>query len=779
VGGTLLYGKDEACVEGDLAAENRVHLATDGNKIQLPQAPPPEPEKKKAKGKTLAEFVPLNRAEQMLLKACAMGDLAKIGNSRPRKKLSKKIIRPEFLRFLILGGDDCAPVHERGIRLKGAWISGSLDLTCCKVTAPFHLWSCVIDGKIELTDAQTCSFNLQNSKVRGVLTGGEVQAIDARRLNCGGSVFFIAGFTSLGGVNFVGAYITGDLSCQGGRFRNPAGMALLCDGIQVNNRVFLRRQPSANTRIVHPAFQAYGTVSFIRATVKGGLYCPGGRFERRNGIALNCEGADIGTAGLRNVDVKGTVRFIATRIRGDLNCAGSRFHAPKRMALDCSGATIDGRVFLDAGFDAIGEVRFFAAKIANLFVCRSARLRQECDKRALTCDSAEIGGVLVVRNLRGVAKRKIGILRLLREKGIREVFSILLSPRRHAFIALLLNKRKTGQISFTQARAAALADDLQSWKIASAILLDGYRYDRLVDGLTDARSRKQWLKLQPHSHIREAFRPQPWQQLARVLVEMGHDEDAKQIRIKMRALARRSQWWHRQRWRNVPYWWLRTRFDKLLGILVGYGYRPWRALVALVTIWAIGAVIYGSVQSSGVMAPLDGKMFRNKSVPPECKIDWVTFSGPQLSTAMEIQEEMDPPRKAALQKKISDDEGRRADEAQRSDSSLPPNASWQQICRRVIPPEYSDFHPGLYSADLLVPFLDARQKSNWRVRAASDHTVDLSSKTSVRLPFGKEQKIETQKLLNFLWYWQLAQPVLGWALLLLIAGTVSGLIKKD
>src|SRR4051794_31528064 len=48
------------------------------------------------------------------------------------------IIRAGFLRFLALGGDETAPVHEKGIWLQGAIIEGQLDLD--GATLPFDLF---------------------------------------------------------------------------------------------------------------------------------------------------------------------------------------------------------------------------------------------------------------------------------------------------------------------------------------------------------------------------------------------------------------------------------------------------------------------------------------------------------------------------------------------------------------------------------------------------------------------------------------------------------------
>ncbi len=45
-------------------------------------------------------------------------------------------LRAGFLRFLCLGGDDAAPVHERRLEVHGAYVDEDLDLSGCTVPQP-------------------------------------------------------------------------------------------------------------------------------------------------------------------------------------------------------------------------------------------------------------------------------------------------------------------------------------------------------------------------------------------------------------------------------------------------------------------------------------------------------------------------------------------------------------------------------------------------------------------------------------------------------------------
>jgi hypothetical protein len=51
-------------------------------------------------------------------------------------------VRAGFLRFLALGGDEGAPVHEKGVQLKGAYVDGEFDLTFCDKVVPIDFENC-------------------------------------------------------------------------------------------------------------------------------------------------------------------------------------------------------------------------------------------------------------------------------------------------------------------------------------------------------------------------------------------------------------------------------------------------------------------------------------------------------------------------------------------------------------------------------------------------------------------------------------------------------------
>ena len=74
------------------------------------------------------------------------------------------------------------------------------------------------------------------------------------------------------------------------------------------------------------------------------------------------------------------------------------------------------------------------------------------------------------------------------------------------------------EISDTLLSDTLLSDDRDSWPHEREFLLDGFAYKRIGLGPGEASERLGWLELQP-----AGFRPQNYQEVARVLRDEGKD----------------------------------------------------------------------------------------------------------------------------------------------------------------------------------------------------------------------------------------------------------------
>jgi hypothetical protein len=353
-------------------------------------------------------------------------------------------------------------------------------------------------------------------------------------------------------------------------------------------------------------------------------------------------------------------------------------------------------------------------------------------------------------------------------------------------------KGAIGIFSFLAGHVATLTDDDASWALATALVLDGFRYDRIAgvprtdrplstvsgDGPSrDAIKRIAWLDRQVRRHLEEDFRPQPWQQLARVLMEMGHEDDARTVLIEMRRRQRTSQWKYRDTTWSLRWWFLRTRLDWVLGLLVAYGYRPTRAMLLLFLLWLAGGLIYWGVASAGIMAPTDAHFYLDNRIPAECKVDWIHYTGPKLPSGDEIARAPDEHSRGRLQKQAAEDASRRRDEAARVGLDATQDWSWKTICDHAVPSEYSVFQPFVYSVDIMLPFLELRQEHDFSPRTLDDKAEVI--RPQFTLPKWLPLLGGTWGLGHLVRSWEWFEIFFGWTLTILVAASVSGIIKKD
>jgi hypothetical protein len=93
-----------------------------------------------------------------------------------------------------------------------------------------------------------------------------------------------------------------------------------------------------------------------------------------------------------------------------------------------------------------------------------------------------------------------------------------------------------GMVSLSYAHTNSLIDDSESWPSANCLELDGFTFEALSgEAPTNSRDRLIWLDLQPKNR----FHPQPYRQLAKVLREQGHDNEARKILIALSDYSRR------------------------------------------------------------------------------------------------------------------------------------------------------------------------------------------------------------------------------------------------
>ncbi len=676
-----------------------------------------------ARGRSLRDFEPLMPAEQRLLEAVIAGEECKLSASRPFDATDPALrIRGAFVRFLALGGDGRAPVHEFGLWLTGAVIAGNIELDGSPEVRPLWFGKCLIDGDLTFYDARLLVISLDGCQIGRVQ--GDHAIID-------GSVLMRHGFEAKGAVILRGVDVRGDFSCDSSIFRGSVHddefIAIDLSTADIRRDVHLR-----------DGFTAYGPVRLVDTKVGGVFDAAAGKFlgtqpgcisktvMRRS---LECVRINVsGSLFLRHGCVcKGEASFVGATIGGDLDCRGGSFEAdendPRAQALRLNRVAVAGTVYLSDGFSAKGAVRLNGAEIGTDLDCvgglfdvhglKARRGSSPGDPRkhslysidALSLSGAEIKATLFLTAVEGYKRNHAHIKGSLDLKGTRVT-------------SFLDSEEIWPKPPHEQMRALSGEDGT-----IDVIYLDGFIYDRLVGGApVSARLRKRWLRCQPQEHLYGDFRPQPFEQLIKALRASGHNEEARRIAVfKQDFLLQNAMlfWWEKpsRRW-LAPF----VNFGQamkwlLFGLMTGYGYWPIRTFIILLGLWLASALFFSEAAKHQVFAPRDPQVYLNESL----------------------------------------------------DACRPAKGGNWVECNQLVKgnfAEHPSFSPLVYSADLILPVVDLEQETNW-VPMKRAFTIELPLAGAVTLPDWTARAV--------MWF----EILFGWAGSLLLVAALSGIVKLD
>ncbi len=344
-----------------------------------------------------------------------------------------------------------------------------------------------------------------------------------------------------------------------------------------------------------------GTISLNYAELRS-LTFSGGRADGFSAQAARIKGDLFLSNGFT---VRGETKLTASDISGNLVCTGGSFDGNGAKAFNGNRMTVGGSVYLDQGFGARGEVQLIDAQIGGNLSCSGARILNK-DHDALSGDRTVIDGSVYFRDKFSTD----GMIRFpgARIKGqLSFEGSIFLTGGRSGLFAQNLRVEEAffwrdlsitpeTEIDLSHAYVGQLCDDSAGWPAPGGLLLDGFEYKSIADvSPHDASSRSDWLRRQPDN----SFRPQPFEQLAAVLRREGHEDEARTILIE----KQRS----RIELGNLSAW--SAAWNRLLGVTLGFGYKPQRVLIFIVLFLILGTVLFGAGYSNDVMAPVKERVF--------------------------------------------------------------------------------------------------------------------------------------------------------------------------
>jgi hypothetical protein len=655
---------------------------------------------------TLQDFEPLNPAERTLLEAALAGKICVLAPARPKAALEENTVRAAFLRFLALGGGPGAPVPECGLRVQGAYIDGPVNLDGARKVGPLWIQNSVIAGEFSFSDADTKVVGLDGTAVAAIRGDGVM--IDGglllRRTEIAGSL------------QLFGAHITGSLTCTGcrigGRPWRAQRLAADLSTVTIGGNVEFRN-----------GFCASGLILFDDSEIGGTFDCSEARFgaafdeTRRQEAnrwdnsmrALKAHRLNVdGSVYLRGCDSDGELSFSGAQIGGDLDCRNGRFRRSGNgdtTALRFTRVEVNGSVYLSKGFESGGKLQFNGAQVRGNIDCRGgvfaapanvaaqdmAARGEVFSEDAMSLVNAQVAGALILAPIEG-------------KDGGAAAFR--------------------GSLDLKSAHVHVLVDDERSWPagkgaIRDVIHLDGFTYDRFAGAApVEAEIRMKWLRRQPKAHMGRDFKSQPFEQLIKVLRDMGRPEEARRLAIERQGFLVRRRL---AQWRDGPRGALRALSALVsaltVGLLIGHGYRPLRVIAIMAVVGVACGFYFRLAAANGVFAPRDSQVVLQPDFErcrPHAGGNWTecaTIAGGKFA-------------------------------------------------------EYPEFNPWVYSFNVLFPVVDLYQEKSW-----------TPMQKEVRLEFADGVAIEvpswgTTALVR-------AELVFGGVASLLAVAAFSGLVKTD
>lgn len=279
-----------------------------------------------------------------------------------------------------------------------------------------------------------------------------------------------------------------------------------------------------------------------------------------------------GSLRLAHAEMTGSTALNGAQIGGQVDCEGAKLDGKGGKALNGQGMTVGESLFLRE-VTATGCIALIGSRIGGQLVCEGAKLDGNGDI-ALNGQAMRVAGGLFFRGV-----EKVG-----------------------------------GDFILASAHAGDLADDFASWdKVSGTLYLDGFTYDRFFGAPLDIPGRLRWLK--QGAWLDGTFSPQPYTQLAKTLAAMGHNRAARRVLYRReRVLGREERLLGYKRSDGVYLfplenlkedgkYLLRLSGDLLSRTVVGYGHKPWMALLWMIGLWFAAIWLAHAAWINGDFAP--------------------------------------------------------------------------------------------------------------------------------------------------------------------------------
>ncbi|MFF0024755.1 hypothetical protein ACFYQQ_29960 [Streptomyces sp. NPDC005496] len=425
-------------------------------------------------------------------------------------------VRAAAVRRLLIAPPPPEPGHLARLRLRDVRVTGRLDLAEAVVGGTLRLHNCRFTQAPCLDGASLGALEMRGCSLPGLSAVGLTTGWKCE----------ISGCRVEGPTDLYGASIGGTLHLEGshltgrGERRGESALQLLCAtvGGDIQAGTGLRVDGCADLRDT----SVRGSVVLTRAVLGN----PAGTVLKANRLHI---GGDLNGRG--GLVAEGIVDLCDARVGGGVLFEGASLGAGHETALRAHGIDVGAEFNCCDGFTARGRLALSNITVRSKVSFADARVDVPAGRPALTS----------------------------RRSTASELTLGLAPPAR-------------GTVDLSHTRVTVLRGTPDGWP--EGVRMEGVVYESLLPQLP-ARGRLPLLARDP-----QGFTPQPYEQLASVYRQHGHDADARTVQLAKQTRLRATLPWPGRVW------------SRLQDVTVGYGYRPMRAVWWLAAIMVSGTLLF-------------------------------------------------------------------------------------------------------------------------------------------------------------------------------------------
>jgi hypothetical protein len=272
----------------------------------------------------------LTEPERRLWAAYPTGTRVDLGAALPSGDDPERTVRAEVIAQLLLGGCERRAGFVPAVRLRGAYITGRLDVSGGAVECELRLERCRLAEAPDFSNAETRQLRIAECRLPG-FDGGGLRA---------------DGYLSLsqsvidGEVRLPRAQLMGGFRMNGTKVTvtDPDRWALFTGGMVIEVGAFIR------------GAELTGGVRLVGARMNGGLFLEDSVLRNPGRLALDGQNMVVEDAAelSHGFTADGTVRLRGAKVNGTLSFHNAILRAPDRNALHASHAQIDELIFVPA-----------------------------------------------------------------------------------------------------------------------------------------------------------------------------------------------------------------------------------------------------------------------------------------------------------------------------------------------------------------------------------------------------------------------------------------------